>query len=261
MADNDPPVTGSFYQLLFSDPMTTVVNSSSSPDYSDSFYGPNPPKMLCFGGYQKEEEAICSEITAATATIKQMVSQSDSSSASSSANNNSKTSSANPNRKRNGFGKNPVTESVGLAGAPAESKRARSEKQTIHANKPKPRPVRKEKIGDRIATLQQLVSPFGKALRSDLRKLKRFVQTDTASVLQEAMCYIKFLQEQVQVLCSPYLNQSSPNQETVRLRSRGLCLVPVACTAQVASTNGADFWAPAGMDQNGISCSLASSKQ
>jgi hypothetical protein len=45
--------------------------------------------------------------------------------------------------------------------------------------------VRKEKLGDRITALQQLVSPFGK--------------TDTASVLNEAVEYIKFLQEQVTV--------------------------------------------------------------
>jgi hypothetical protein len=29
------------------------------------------------------------------------------------------------------------------------------------------------------------------------------------------------------------------------LRSRGLCLVPVSCTLQVANDNGADFWTPA----------------
>ncbi|CAN1835508.1 Transcription factor bHLH110 [Linum perenne] len=45
--------------------------------------------------------------------------------------------------------------------------------------------VRKEKLGDRIASLQQLVAPFGK--------------TDTASVLMEAIGYIKFLQNQVEV--------------------------------------------------------------
>lgn len=32
------------------------------------------------------------------------------------------------------------------------------------------------------------------------------VQTDTASVLHEAMGYIRFLQDQIQVLCSPYIH-------------------------------------------------------
>ncbi|KAG8086901.1 hypothetical protein GUJ93_ZPchr0010g9264 [Zizania palustris] len=45
--------------------------------------------------------------------------------------------------------------------------------------------VRKEKLGDRITSLQQLVSPFGK--------------TDTASVLHETIEYIKFLHDQVGV--------------------------------------------------------------
>ncbi|KAE8667437.1 bHLH113 protein [Hibiscus syriacus] len=92
--------------------------------------------------------------------------------------------------------------------------------------------VRKEKIGDRITALQQLVSPFGK--------------TDTASVLHEAMGYIRFVHDQVQVLCSPYL-QHPPNggeEAGKELKSRGLCLVPVACTLHVANSNGADFWSP-----------------
>ncbi|KAH1144926.1 hypothetical protein GLYMA_15G011100v4 [Glycine max] len=55
---------------------------------------------------------------------------------------------------------------------------------------------RKEKLGERIAALQQLVSPFGK--------------TDTTSVLHEAIGYIRFLHDQVPVLCSPYL-ESSPS--------------------------------------------------
>ncbi|KAF5452562.1 hypothetical protein F2P56_027542 [Juglans regia] len=92
---------------------------------------------------------------------------------------------------------------------------------------------RKEKLGERIMALQQLVSPYGK--------------TDTASVLSEAMEYVQFLHEQVKVLSAPYLqsNQSimqdlGPNS----LRSRGLCLVPISCTAGVAQSNGADIWAP-----------------
>nr|AJP61144.1 At4g21340p-like protein [Arabidopsis halleri] len=94
--------------------------------------------------------------------------------------------------------------------------------------------VRKEKLGDRITALQQLVSPFGK--------------TDTASVLHDAIEYIKFLQEQIteKVSSSPYLNSKgsgeqkqwsdkssthnqdySPRQD---LRSRGLCLIPISST-------------------------------
>ncbi|KAK9102750.1 hypothetical protein Sjap_020004 [Stephania japonica] len=130
--------------------------------------------------------------------------------------------------------------------------------------------VRKEKLGDRITALHQLVSPFGK--------------TDTASVLLEAIGYIRFLQSQIEALSSPYLGSASGNmrQQSVQgekncifpedpgqllndncmkrrgsvpdkleihepktdLRSRGLCLVPVSCTVQVGSDNGADFWAP-----------------
>lgn len=133
--------------------------------------------------------------------------------------------------------------------------------------------VRKEKLGDRITALHQLVSPFGK--------------TDTASVLLEAIGYIRFLQSQIEALSLPYLGSGSGNmrqqpQSAVHgerncmfpedpgqllndncmkrkgapeqdadeeakkdLRSRGLCLVPVSCTLQVGSDNGADYWAPA----------------
>ncbi|XP_021298721.1 transcription factor bHLH68-like isoform X2 [Herrania umbratica] len=118
-----------------------------------------------------------------------------------------------------------------------------------------PLKVRKEKLGDRITALHQLVSPFGK--------------TDTASVLLEAIGYIRFLQGQIEALSSPYLGTASTNmrnQQSVQrerncafpeeqgqdiqdkpkdLRSRGLCLVPVSCTQQVGSDNGADYWAPA----------------
>ncbi|KAK7325164.1 hypothetical protein VNO77_29296 [Canavalia gladiata] len=134
-----------------------------------------------------------------------------------------------------------------------------------------PLKVRKEKLGDRITVLHQLVSPFGK--------------TDTASVLLEAIGYIRFLQGQIEALSSPYLDNASKNmrnQQSVHgernsvfpedpgqllndsnglkrkgapnqdaedkakdLKSRGLCLVPVSCTQHVGSENGADYWAPA----------------
>ncbi|GAV82617.1 hypothetical protein CFOL_v3_26068 [Cephalotus follicularis] len=94
---------------------------------------------------------------------------------------------------------------------------------------------RKEKLGERIVALQQLVSPYGK--------------TDTASVLHEAMEYISFLHEQVKVLSAPYLQSSPPptnmqELDQYSLRSRGLCVVPISCTAGVARSNGADIWAP-----------------
>ncbi|XWS13131.1 hypothetical protein CRYUN_Cryun36dG0011300 [Craigia yunnanensis] len=93
---------------------------------------------------------------------------------------------------------------------------------------------RKEKLGEHIVTLQQLVSPYGK--------------TDTASVLLEAMEYIRFLHEQVKVLSAPYLQTTPANNmqdvEHYSLRSQGLCLVPISCTAGVARSNGADLWAP-----------------
>ncbi|KAF5748567.1 Basic helix-loop-helix DNA-binding superfamily protein [Tripterygium wilfordii] len=158
------------------------------------------------------------------------------------------------------------------------AKKARVQPSSIQS----PLKVRKEKLGNRITALHQLVSPFGK--------------TDTASVLLEAIGYITFLQSQIEALSLPYWGSSSGNnnnnmrhhhqqqysvqgerncifpedpgqllndscmkrklgpdheQDCINeegkkdLRSRGLCLVPVSCTLQVGSDNGADYWAPA----------------
>ncbi|XP_037478284.1 transcription factor bHLH153-like [Triticum dicoccoides] len=96
---------------------------------------------------------------------------------------------------------------------------------------------KKDKVGERVAALQQLVSPFGK--------------TDTASVLQEASGYIKFLHQQLEVLSSPYMRPppapgaEPEDPEHYSLRNRGLCLVPVEQTLQLTQSNGADLWAPA----------------
>ncbi|KAL0366089.1 UNVERIFIED_CONTAM: Transcription factor [Sesamum radiatum] len=87
--------------------------------------------------------------------------------------------------------------------------------------------VRKEKLGDRIAALQQLVAPFGK--------------TDTASVLMEAIGYIKFLENQVQPAGG--INQNESEEAKRDLRSRGLCLVPLSCMSYVAD-GGAVLWPP-----------------
>ncbi|XP_059277237.1 transcription factor bHLH123-like [Lycium ferocissimum] len=118
----------------------------------------------------------------------------------------------------------------------ASSKRSRNET-------PSPVPafkVRKEKMGDRITALQQLVSPFGK--------------TDTASVLSEVIEYIKFLHEQVTMLSNPYIkngasmqhpqNFDKSNDTKQDLRSRGLCLVPVSSTFPVTNETTIDFWTP-----------------
>ncbi|KAI9089094.1 hypothetical protein K1719_019379 [Acacia pycnantha] len=95
--------------------------------------------------------------------------------------------------------------------------------------------VRKEKLGDRIQTLQSFVAPFGK--------------TNTASVLNETIGYIHFLHDQIQTLSVPYMKKSwktktfgtvllHSREETSReskpdLRSKGLCLVPLSCASYV----------------------------
>ncbi|KMZ61430.1 basic helix-loop-helix (bHLH) DNA-binding superfamily [Zostera marina] len=95
-------------------------------------------------------------------------------------------------------------------------KKPRNDQQTtIYLNGDGIKHVRKEKLGGKIMALQQLVSPFGKS--------------DTASVLHEALGYIKFLHDQVQI---------------EDLQSKGLCIVPIEFVAHVMGSNGADLWSP-----------------
>ncbi|XP_057514673.1 transcription factor bHLH68-like [Actinidia eriantha] len=123
--------------------------------------------------------------------------------------------------------------STAAGGVPKKARVQSSSTQT-------PLKVRKEKLGDKITALHQLVSPFGK--------------TDTASVLFEAISHIGCLRGQIEALSSPYLgnapsnmrHQQSGNQDEPKdLRSKGLCLVPISFTHHVGSDNGADYWAPA----------------
>ncbi|KAJ8510909.1 hypothetical protein OPV22_001343 [Ensete ventricosum] len=150
-----------------------------------------------------------------------------------------------------GDGSNPMVKTTAGAirsSCSAMEKRNSSEPAPKKARTDTPSPlptfkVRKEKLGDRITALQQLVSPFGK--------------TDTASVLQEAIEYIKFLHDQVRVLSAPYLKNGHQMQQVKSLdsskdsgeqnqdlRSRGLCLVPMSSTFAVANEIPADLWTP-----------------
>lgn len=256
------------------------VDQTTSFNYTSSvFSSEKPPKMLCFGNYHQKhhqgDQLVYPSITEnnitntnTTTPQKSGVTCSDSSSASSGNNNSNRcvTLSVNtlskPDKKRNGLGQESAQ--CGSTITTAVVATQRTSKRTKTANPtPAGHAKRKEKLGERITTLQQLVSPFGK--------------TDTASVLHEAMGYIKFLQDQVQVLCSPYLQrlpsssqhhlpklESGENGggEAARkdLRSIGLCLVPVDCTVHVANNNGADFWSPAAMGNNVFSPSTKHSE-
>ncbi|KAL8120636.1 uncharacterized protein LOC141661607 isoform X2 [Apium graveolens] len=104
--------------------------------------------------------------------------------------------------------------------------------------------VPKPEWREKITSLQQIVSPFGK--------------TDAASVLFEAINHIKFLQDQVHLLSNPYMKTNTMKdpwggmdrkvrgQIEVDLKSRGLCLVPVLSIPQVYRDNiGPDYLTPA----------------
>ncbi|GMN29340.1 hypothetical protein TIFTF001_002380 [Ficus carica] len=96
----------------------------------------------------------------------------------------------------------------------AEATATNKKSKSISRSSNPPLKVRKEKLGDRIAALHRLVAPFGK--------------TDTASVLTEAIGYILFLHDQVQV---HGLSKEKETELKMDLRSRGLCLVPHSCAS------------------------------
>ncbi|KAL3651696.1 hypothetical protein CASFOL_004698 [Castilleja foliolosa] len=227
---DDPLVVGSYSQLLFGDEISGFetdgcfnFTSTYSPhdininDSKNNNINNNSQKILCFG----ESGPACTDNSSLPIS----------------------------KRKRNGPG--GIEESGSNCGAPTgsqrNSKKSKSNNSTVTGHA---KVVRKEKFGDRITALQQLVSPFGK--------------TDTASVLHEALGYIRFLHDQVHVLCSPYLQRLSttsldvphhPDDEVSKkserrksdMRSQGLCLVPVELTLQVANSNGADLWSSGDM--------------
>ncbi|XP_027768376.1 transcription factor bHLH111 isoform X3 [Solanum pennellii] len=100
--------------------------------------------------------------------------------------------------------------------------------------------VPKVKLADKVTALQQIVSPFGK--------------TDTASVLWETINYVRFLQEQIQLLSHAYMKSNTCKErywggfdrKEIDLRSKGLCLVPISCTPQIyhETNNGSDYLIP-----------------
>uniref|UniRef100_A0A0E0H9N0 BHLH domain-containing protein n=1 Tax=Oryza nivara TaxID=4536 RepID=A0A0E0H9N0_ORYNI len=91
--------------------------------------------------------------------------------------------------------------------------------------------VRKEKLGDRITALHQLVSPFGK------------VQGERNSIFPEDPGQLLH-DNAVKKRGQPDQDESYEEAKTMDLRSRGLCLVPVSCTVDVGVDAGpADYWA------------------
>ncbi|KAK3143968.1 hypothetical protein QOZ80_4AG0307230 [Eleusine coracana subsp. coracana] len=114
----------------------------------------------------------------------------------------------------------------------------KSRKEASKTSSPPPKMIQPQEpkvdLGEKIAALQQIVSPFGK--------------TDRASVLSETIKYINFLHDQIQLFSEPYMTkslykgriQSGGEEEKTgtahELRSRlsrGLCLVPVPWASQV----------------------------
>nr|TKW38552.1 hypothetical protein SEVIR_1G122700v2 [Setaria viridis] len=91
--------------------------------------------------------------------------------------------------------------------------------------------VRKEKLGDRITALHQLVSPFGK-VHGERHSI---FPEDPGQLLHDNALKKRGQPEQ----------DGSCEEAKKDLRSRGLCLVPVSCTLDVGVDVVADYWAAA----------------
>ncbi|XP_021753426.1 transcription factor bHLH113-like [Chenopodium quinoa] len=216
---------GSFSRLLLSLEDVEEKGFSVDSPVSPTLFSSNTPNMLCFGDFISKTTPKFSLTTANTNNLTP----------------------SNSNKRRN----EPVKESGN------GSTNGQNQKNGVKKNKTEMGPIvtssprhvkgKREKLGERIAVLQQLVSPYGK--------------TDTSSVLHEAMGYIRFLHDQVKVLSTPYLKLSPSSSHHSKfekggpsamemdsmegLSSRGLCLVPLECILHVANNNGADFWSSA----------------
>nr|XP_043618748.1 transcription factor bHLH113-like [Erigeron canadensis] len=241
----DPIVGGTFSRLLFSDLDDVTPSAGHHFTFSSDKQDVKPPKMLCFAtdNYNYSQNSVTD----------------DSSSPSSTTNSTITSLSSNSNMKRNmgcdiyqtiTLPTNVTPIDGGATAAPVKTIRRNNKKAKVENMLPASHAkVKKEKLGERIAALQQIVSPYGK--------------TDTASVLHEAFGYIKFLHEQVHVLCSPYLKrlptthiegqEDGGGQRKRGLKNRGLCLVPVEGTLHVAESNGADMWSNAMGNRHGAS--------
>ncbi|KAG2401320.1 Transcription factor bHLH68 Basic helix-loop-helix protein [Vigna angularis] len=290
-----------FSQLLFGDdldatPALPLPHHHCSYDHhtlsaSPLFSFHKPPKMLCFGNHQTQPHIPPTIVT----PQKSVITSSDSSSASSSNHTNTAFTSLPKStvchalsvfwlvnrkpvmKKRNGLGQEPVTK-VGVGGQRLTKKtKAENPTSTGHAK-------RKEKLGERIAALQQLVSPFGKVTEMQYRYsigasrghgiYKVSSRPSSGPVLsllaklvivtpptpahkrstKQSQLWLQNPDIVDAIACFENLDHEydllegdgENNEEEVKkdLRSRGLCLIPVGCTVHVASSNGADFWSP-----------------
>ncbi|EOX98385.1 Basic helix-loop-helix DNA-binding superfamily protein, putative isoform 3, partial [Theobroma cacao] len=190
--DQGTATTTSFPQLLFGgddDVVSLDLGQSFNYTYSSFPAHEKTPKMLCFGGQQTDAEIVFGESAASTtktATTPQRsgVTCSDSSSASSGNNNKSVKTPSKSTRKRD-----RGRESVECTGAivtaqPVSQRTNKKSKVENPATSTGHAKARKEKVGDRITALQQLVSPFGKIRHR--YSMKRWVISGSCTTSGEA---------------------------------------------------------------------------